>query len=95
MSTSNQTLLPGTAGPRPTLPTGGRLDEVSHRRGVLQSDADSPPFYCCLRPPRFGRGPTVMATSAVSVGLYRCGDESVEQLVPNADFATGPSGAGA
>lgn len=92
MSATVFDLLPGLAGPRPTLPMGGRIGDVSRRRDALQSDADSATFDCCLRRPRVGRGPTAVARSAVPLGFCLRGGECVERIVPKAGFAAGPGG---
>ena len=45
------TVLPGKAGPRPTLPPGGRILEVVRRTLVLQSVAAMPPStVSCAHP---------------------------------------------
>jgi hypothetical protein len=37
MTQQSFTVLPGLAGPRPTLPPGGRMDDVSRRSAVLRT----------------------------------------------------------
>ncbi len=86
-------VLPGTAGPRPTLPTGGRMGEVSRRSTVLQSDDASASLNRWMRPPRVGRGPTVVANSTLAPGLRLFGPETVHRTVSRTGLTPGTGAA--